>query len=211
MTPDTRDCHDDSPLLMRRGRPDDIDRALDFERHLSPGTRYFRFGKMQDLGFDRDRLAGLFNPDDDHNIHYIVTIAVDSREIMIASGRLVIPSAGSSGEMLIVVGDDWQGRGGPTPGDSVVPGGDRQERAHRLLSGPADQPAHADVHAKLRVQTGNQPLSRVAVAVRKAGLTGRSAFGVRRFTAPRSGRGSLQQCDLGRQRYLDHRKPRLRP
>lgn len=111
MTPDTRDYHDDSPLLMRRGRPDDIDRALDFERHLSPGTRYFRFGKMQDLGFDRDRLAGLFNPDDDHNIHYIVTIAVDSREIMIASGRLVIPSAGSSGEMLIVVGDEWQGCG----------------------------------------------------------------------------------------------------
>lgn len=111
MTPDAWDCQHESPLLMRQGRPDDIDRALDFVRHLSPGTRYFRFGKMQGLSFDRDRLAGIFNPDDDHNVHYIVTISEDSREIMIASGRLVIPEAGSASELLIVVRDDWQGRG----------------------------------------------------------------------------------------------------
>ena len=111
MTPDSWDRPEDSPFLMRRGRPDDIDLALEFERRLSAGTRYFRFGKMQDLGFDRDRLAWLFNPDDDRNIHYIATIASNSREVMIASGRLVIPSEGSASELLIVVGDEWQRHG----------------------------------------------------------------------------------------------------
>lgn len=44
--------------------------------------------KCRGWSFDRDRLAGIFNPDDDHNVHYIVTISEDSREIMIASEDL---------------------------------------------------------------------------------------------------------------------------
>ena len=111
MSLETWDCLDGRQLRMRRGRFDDIDRFLEFELHLSPGTRYFRFGKVRDPGYSRDQVVGLFDPADDCNVHYVVTTTENSCEVMIASGRLVVPPATSACELLIVVRDDWHGRG----------------------------------------------------------------------------------------------------
>ena len=96
---------------MRYGRLDDVDRLLEFERHLSPGTKYFRFGRFRELHFTTEQLQWILDPNNHSNVHLVVTTHENSREELLASARIVIPASATACQLLIVVRDDWQGSG----------------------------------------------------------------------------------------------------
>ena len=108
---DTWDSTCGRTLCLRRGRLDDVDRLLEFERHLSPGTKYFRFGRFRDLHFTPEQLQWILDPKNDSNVHFVVTTVTNAREELLASARIVIPTSATACQLLMVVRDDWQGSG----------------------------------------------------------------------------------------------------
>ena len=98
-------------LQLRRGRLDDVDRFLEFERHLSPGTKYFRFGRFRDLPFTREQTQRILDPQSDNNLHFVVTMTENSTEEILASARVLFSTSSPIGELMLVVRDDWHGSG----------------------------------------------------------------------------------------------------
>ena len=98
-------------LRLRLGQLDDVDRLLEFERHLSPGTKYFRFGRFRDLHFTPEQLQWILDPDNDSNVHFVVTTDENASEKLLSSARIIIPTSTTVCQLLIVVRDDWQGSG----------------------------------------------------------------------------------------------------
>ena len=108
---DTWDSACGRALLLRCGQLDDVDRLMKFERHLSPGTKYFRFGRFRDLRFTQEQLRWILDPENQGNVHFVVTTMEDSEVEILATARLLIGKPTVAGELLLVVRDDWQGRG----------------------------------------------------------------------------------------------------
>ena len=108
---DTWDSTRGCTLRLRRAQLDDIDRLLEFERHLSPGTKYFRYGRFRDLHFTPEELQWILDPSNESNVHHVVTTDEDGKETLLASARIVITTPVSACQLLIVVRDDWQGSG----------------------------------------------------------------------------------------------------
>jgi len=108
---DTWDSTCGRTLHLRHGQLDDVGRLLEFERHLSPGTRYFRFGRFRDLHFTPKQLQWILDPNNEENVHFVVTMIEDSAEELLATGRILIDMSAAECQLLIVVRDDWQGCG----------------------------------------------------------------------------------------------------
>lgn len=99
------------PLRLRRGGLDDVDLLLEFETKLSPGTKYFRFGRFRNFRSTREQLQAILDPDCDTNLDLIVTAPGPDREEILASGRLILPEQAHVSELMLVVRDDWHGTG----------------------------------------------------------------------------------------------------
>jgi len=108
---DTWDSPCGRTLRLRRGQLDDVGRLLEFERRLSPGTKYFRFGRFRDLHFTPEQLQWILDPNNDSNVHFVVTTVENSIEELLASARILIPTSATACQLLMVVRDDWQGCG----------------------------------------------------------------------------------------------------
>lgn len=95
-------------LLLREGCLDDVDQLLEFERRLSPGTRYFRFGKLRDMNFSREDMQPILDPDNSDHLHYLVIENDGHQNAVLASGRILTADPSRGSELMIVVRDDWQ-------------------------------------------------------------------------------------------------------
>ena len=86
----------------------DVDCVAAYLDGLSVGTRYFRFGRW-DKKFSHDDLIRICNPDPAACRRLIAVTEQDGTEVQIASAAFVVAGDGESGELSILVADNWQG------------------------------------------------------------------------------------------------------
>ena len=98
-------------MTLRKVKPEDVALLLWASQRFSNGTRYFRFGKLASLDFTAQELEPLCNPDDEGNVHYIVTHEVSGTEHFVANARYMVDTDRQSCEFVIVVLDQWQHHG----------------------------------------------------------------------------------------------------
>jgi RimJ/RimL family protein N-acetyltransferase len=75
---------------------------------LSAGTRYFRFGRW-DTRFSREDLIRTCNPDPTRCRRFIAVTEQNGIEVQIASAAFVVGPDKESGELTILVADQWHG------------------------------------------------------------------------------------------------------
>jgi GNAT superfamily N-acetyltransferase len=86
----------------------DVDRVAAYLDGLSVGTRYFRFGRW-DTQFSRDDLVRICKPNPAECCRLIAVTEQDGVEVQIASAAFVVGNDRESGELSILVSDQWQG------------------------------------------------------------------------------------------------------
>jgi len=86
----------------------DVDRVAAYLDGLSVGTRYFRFGHW-DMHFSREDLVRTCNPDPAGCRRLIAVTEQNGVEIQIASAAFMVGPDRESGEITILVADQWQG------------------------------------------------------------------------------------------------------
>jgi GNAT superfamily N-acetyltransferase len=86
----------------------DVDRVAAYLDGLSVGTRYFRFGRW-DTQFSRDDLIRICNPNPAECCRLITVTEQEGVEVQIASAAFVVGNGRESGELSILVSDQWQG------------------------------------------------------------------------------------------------------
>jgi GNAT superfamily N-acetyltransferase len=86
----------------------DVERVAAYLDGLSVGTRYFRFGRW-DTQFSRDDLIRICSPNPAECCRLIAVTEHNGVEVQIASAAFVVGKDRESGELSILVSDQWQG------------------------------------------------------------------------------------------------------
>jgi acetyltransferase len=126
-----------TPVTIRPIRPEDESLMIDFHKSLSEETvhmRYFGFLKGEAL-ITHERLVRICFSDYDREIALVTETSQpgrDQRQI-IAVARLIKAHGANEGELVIVISDDWQGKGLGTKllGDLLTIG--RREGLERIV------------------------------------------------------------------------------
>jgi RimJ/RimL family protein N-acetyltransferase len=85
-----------------------VDRVAAYLDGLSVGTRYFRFGRLN-TRFSREDLVRTCNPDPAGCRRLIAITEENGIEVQIASAAFVVGTDKESGELTILVADQWHG------------------------------------------------------------------------------------------------------
>jgi acetyltransferase len=101
---------DGTGLTLRHICADDVGILMSFVRGLSFGTRYFRYGHG-DIEFGADEALRTCTPNPRECVHLLVVKAGSGTDVVIGSGRIVYPAAGTKCEVALAVTDAWQKRG----------------------------------------------------------------------------------------------------
>ncbi|WP_045226158.1 bifunctional acetate--CoA ligase family protein/GNAT family N-acetyltransferase [Methyloterricola oryzae] len=101
---------DGTDITIRPIRPEDAEMEKDFVRNLSPEARYFRFMEsLQELS--QEMLIRFTQLDYSRELAFIATIKRDSSEVELGVARYFSNPDGESGEIALVVLDEWQNKG----------------------------------------------------------------------------------------------------
>lgn len=96
--------------LVRPVVPRDAELLASFVRHLSFGTRYFRYGRG-DFQASEAKITQLCNVHSPIPHHWVALADHAEKEVLIGSGRFVVDPGHDECEMALVVADAWQGLG----------------------------------------------------------------------------------------------------
>ncbi|MBV1774244.1 GNAT family N-acetyltransferase [Burkholderiaceae bacterium DAT-1] len=99
-----------SGMQLRHIAPSDSILMGAFIARLSYASRYFRFGDG-DFSASRPQLDALCTPDPDQVTHFVMTCDRDGSLRVMASARYVIDSETQTGEVAVLISDDWHGMG----------------------------------------------------------------------------------------------------
>jgi len=101
---------DGTDITLRPIRPEDAEIEQDFVRRLSPEAKYFRF--METLHeLSRDMLIRFTQLDYSRELAFIATLKQGGQEIEVGVARYFTNPDGESGEIALVVADEWQNQG----------------------------------------------------------------------------------------------------
>jgi acetyltransferase len=103
-------AEDGTRLAIRNVLAGDAAILMSFVRGLSFGARYFRFGHG-DIEFSAEDMLRVCTPDPNECEHLLILKITDKSPVVIASGRIVFPRAGTTCEVALAVIDAWQKRG----------------------------------------------------------------------------------------------------
>jgi acetyltransferase len=101
---------DGSDITIRPIRPEDAEMEQEFVRRLSPEAKYFRF--METLHeLSREMLIRFTQLDYSRELAFIATLKQEGREIEVGVARYFTNPDGESGEIALVIADEWQNLG----------------------------------------------------------------------------------------------------
>lgn len=122
---------DGSDILIRPIRPEDADLEREFVRRLSQESRYFRFMEtLQELS--REMLIRFTQLDYSREVAFIAVMKKDGQEIEVGVARYFTNPDGESGEIALVVADQWQNKGLGTQLMTCVIEAAREKNFHTL-------------------------------------------------------------------------------
>jgi acetyltransferase len=103
----------------------------DFVRRLSPESRYFRFMEtLQELS--REMLIRFTQIDYSREVAFIAVLKKEGQEIEVGVARYFSNPDGESGEIALVVADEWQNKGVGTRLMACVIEAAREKNFHTL-------------------------------------------------------------------------------
>lgn len=101
---------DGTAVTIRPIRAEDAAMEQDFVRHLSEGSRYYRFMALKPE-LSPQKLRYFTNVDYDRHMALVATVQQDGGEREIGVARYVLNPDGAGCEFAIAVADAWQGSG----------------------------------------------------------------------------------------------------
>jgi len=96
---------------LRHIQPSDVRLVLKLVESLSPGTLYFRFGRMNHPVLSEADVAKICAPDLAFMIGYVAVKNINGAAHLLGLGRIERHREQPHAEFVIVVGDAWQGHG----------------------------------------------------------------------------------------------------
>ncbi|QSA97401.1 bifunctional acetate--CoA ligase family protein/GNAT family N-acetyltransferase [Methylococcus sp. EFPC2] len=118
-------------VTIRPIRPEDAEMERDFVRRLSPEAKYFRF--METLHeLSREMLIRFTQLDYSRELAFIAVVKKDNQELEVGVARYFSNPDGESGEIALVVADDWQSKGIGTRLMTCVIDAAREKNFHTL-------------------------------------------------------------------------------
>ena len=105
--------HDGRAYALRRVMPIDTEQLYEFMRGLSERTRWRRFMTRRPFSDDVARLevARVLAGSIDDHVSLIVTEMHGAKEVAVALAELACDRSSDTGEIAVVVRDDWQRKG----------------------------------------------------------------------------------------------------
>jgi len=101
---------DGTEITLRPIRPEDAEIEQAFVRRLSPQAKYFRF--MDTLAeLSQEMLVRFTQLDYSRDLAFIATVQQDGQETEVGVARYFANPDGASGEIALVVADEWQNKG----------------------------------------------------------------------------------------------------
>jgi acetyltransferase len=101
---------DGTDMLIRPIRPEDAEMEQQFVRKLSPESKYFRF--MESIHeLTQDMLVRFTQLDYSRELAFIATLKRDGKEVELGVARYITNPDAESGEIGLVVADEWQNKG----------------------------------------------------------------------------------------------------
>jgi acetyltransferase len=107
MTPDNTSA----TLYIRPVRLSDIDLFRLFLSELSPGTVYFRFGRLSAPALTDEQLRAICDPDHNKLVNFVALHCEGTSDRLAGTARMELDESGESFEFSIVVADDLQRTG----------------------------------------------------------------------------------------------------
>lgn len=148
---------DGSDVLIRPIRPEDAEMEQEFVRKLSPESKYFRF--MESLHeLPQELLVRFTQLDYSRDLAFIATTKKEGQEIELGVARYITNPDAESGEIGMVVADEWQNKGVGTKLMSCIIEA-ASERGFTMLEGDvlANNPKMLHLMTKLGFTLRNKP------------------------------------------------------
>lgn len=101
---------DASVMSIRPIKPGDVELLRAFVKGMSPGSRYFRYGRI-DIDFSEETLRRVCATDAPGCVHLLVVQRTSTAETVVGSGRVEIDPQVTTCELEYAVTDAWQRRG----------------------------------------------------------------------------------------------------
>jgi acetyltransferase len=140
---------DGTDVLIRPIRPEDAEMEQEFVRKLSPESKYFRF--MESIHeLPQELLVRFTQLDYSRDLAFIATTKRDGQEVELGVARYMTNPDAESGEIGMVVADEWQNKGIGTKLMSCIIEAAR-ERGFSMLEGDvlANNPKMLHLMSKL--------------------------------------------------------------
>ncbi len=99
------------PISLRPVLVSDIDMYRAFLAELSPGTVYFRFGRLSTPAFTDEQLREICSPDPRKLVSFVATTNGLNAQRIVGTARMEHDIAANAWEFTIVVSDEFQGNG----------------------------------------------------------------------------------------------------
>jgi GNAT superfamily N-acetyltransferase len=97
-------------MELRPIHVDDADLLMSFVKHLSFGTRYFRYGRGN-FELRDEEVQSVCQPDPERCVHLLVLSRKATNQAVVGSGRIVYEAGETSCELGMSVTDSWQRHG----------------------------------------------------------------------------------------------------
>ena len=101
---------DGTEMELRPIQDSDGNLLVPFVKHLSFGTRYFRYGRGN-FELQEQDIQRVCHPDPERCVHLLVLMPTTANQAVVGSGRILFEAGAKNCELEMTVTDTWQRRG----------------------------------------------------------------------------------------------------